>query len=232
MFKRKITKLYKTGSFSFSIFFLLTLLTGQVHAGTFTAFGPKTFQRNTGQTVIETDSFSILNPNTSYTINGSNGGLEDDGITGELVSSGKIHLNGALVIGPQNFNQNVSVISEPVALLSANNLSVELRGKPGGILVIKIVGVDNDPPTITASANIQPNAAGWNNTYVTVSFNCADAISGIQSCPAPITVITEGANQIVTGTAVDLAGNSASSSVTLNIDKTPPVLTSAASPLP
>jgi hypothetical protein len=37
-------------------------------------------------------------------------------------------------------------------------------------------------------------------------------------------VKTEGANQVVTGTAVDQAGNSASASATVNVDKTPPVL--------
>jgi hypothetical protein len=38
-------------------------------------------------------------------------------------------------------------------------------------------------------------------------------------------VTTEGANQVVTGTATDRAGNSASVSVTLNIDKSVPMLT-------
>jgi hypothetical protein len=36
-------------------------------------------------------------------------------------------------------------------------------------------------------------------------------------------VQTEGRSQVITGTATDLAGNTASASVTLNIDKTPPV---------
>ena len=228
--KRKQTNLTKGWSFVFPLLILFSFLTSLSHAGTFTAYGPKAFQRGTGNPVIETDSFSVLNPNTSYTINADNGGLVDNIITGELVSSGEIKLNGALVIGPQNFNQNVSLISEPVTLQTVNNLSVDLRGKPGGVVVIDIVGIDNDPPSITASVDIPTNATGWNNTSVTVSFDCSDAISGIQTCPAPITVNIEGANQVITGTAVDLAGNTASTSVTLNIDKTAPVITSSASP--
>jgi hypothetical protein len=55
-----------------------------------------------------------------------------------------------------------------------------------------------------------------------VSFSCSDNLSGIASCPPPISVTTEGAGQVITGTAVDKAGNSAAVSVTLNIDKTPP----------
>jgi len=85
--------------------------------------------------------------------------------------------------------------------------------------------VDNTPPTIAATVNPAPNAAGWNKTDVTVSFTCADAGSGITSCSAPVTVTTDGANQVVSATATDQAGNSAATSVTLNIDKTPPAVT-------
>jgi len=225
MFGRKNANLNKRWSCAFPFLFLLIFLAGQAHAGTFTAYGPRTFQRGTGQPVTETDSFSVLNPNTTYTLNAYNGGLLDDEITGELVSSGEIHLNGVLVIGPQNFSQNVSSIIEPVTLQTVNNLFVEVRGKPGGTLVIDIVGIDNDPPSITAFVDIPPNAAGWNNTSVTVSFDCSDAISGIQTCPPPITVNTEGANQIISGTAFDLAGNSATASVSVSIDTISPVIT-------
>jgi len=66
---------------------------------------------------------------------------------------------------------------------------------------------------------------GWNNTNVTVNYACTDAGSGIASCPQPQVVSNEGANQVVSGTATDKAGNTASASVTLNIDKTPPTIT-------
>ena len=48
---------------------------------------------------------------------------------------------------------------------------------------------------------------------------------GIANVTEDIVVTTEGENQIVTGTATDNAGNTASVDVTLNIDKTPPTLT-------
>src|SRR6185436_7052280 len=69
------------------------------------------------------------------------------------------------------------------------------------------------------------NAAGWNNTNVTVTFTCADSGSGIATCPAAATVTTEGTGLTVTGTAVDRAGNSKPLTVTLNVDKTLPVPT-------
>ena len=45
-------------------------------------------------------------------------------------------------------------------------------------------------------------------------------------------VSDEGAGQVVSGTATDKAGNTATASVTLNIDKTAPVVTASAAPAP
>jgi hypothetical protein len=85
---------------------------------------------------------------------------------------------------------------------------------------------------ITASISPPPNPAGWNNTDVTVSFACSGGTRGVASCPAPVRVDSEGSNQTVTGTTVDRAGNSASASVTVNLDKTPPGIAATASPPP
>jgi hypothetical protein len=84
--------------------------------------------------------------------------------------------------------------------------------------------IDKTPPLITALVSPATNAGGWHNGDVTVTFTCSDALSGIASCPAPVTVSTEGAGQVVSGTAVDKAGNAATTSVTLNIDKAAPSL--------
>jgi hypothetical protein len=101
---------------------------------------------------------------------------------------------------------------------------VEVRGKPGGQLTVTISGADSDLPTIRATASPASNAAAWNSTAVTVSFACADATSGVASCSPPVTVTTEGAGQVVSGKAVDLAGNIATTSITLNIDETAPTV--------
>lgn len=75
-------------------------------------------------------------------------------------------------------------------------------------------------PTIAASIAPAANGFGWHNTPVTVTFTCTNAVS----CPGPVTVSTEGAAQVVTRTAANAAGATASASVTLNLDFTPPVL--------
>jgi WD40 repeat protein len=82
--------------------------------------------------------------------------------------------------------------------------------------------VDQTPPTISASLNPQPNAQGWNNTDMTVRFSCQDALSGVASCSSPVTVSQEGKDLQVRGEAVDKAGNRSTTTVRVNIDKTPP----------
>ncbi|HVX24030.1 MAG TPA: hypothetical protein VG992_01670 [Candidatus Saccharimonadales bacterium] len=82
---------------------------------------------------------------------------------------------------------------------------------------------DKTPPTITYTLSSQPNSYGWYNSSVTVTFHCGDSLSGVASCPSPVTVSAQGENQMVNGTATDNAGNSASVTVSgINIDKTPP----------
>lgn len=84
---------------------------------------------------------------------------------------------------------------------------------------------DTIAPTITSSQNPAANAAGWNNSDVTVSFTCTDN-GVIASCTGPIPVSAEGSST-VSGTACDAAGNCASTSRTVKIDKTKPTITSS-----
>jgi FG-GAP-like repeat/FG-GAP repeat/PQQ-like domain len=86
------------------------------------------------------------------------------------------------------------------------------------------VQIDTTPPTIASSQTPPANGAGWNNSDVTVTFACADALSGVATCTFPAMVSTDGANQAVTGVAIDRAANSATASRVVNLDETPPVL--------
>ncbi|MDT0214749.1 PxKF domain-containing protein [Rothia sp. ARF10] len=85
--------------------------------------------------------------------------------------------------------------------------------------------VDKSLPTITGKATTSPNAAGWYRNPVTVEFTCTDAVSGIASCQPNATLAAEGANQ-APGTAVDKAGNKATTTVSgINVDTVAPVVT-------
>ena len=89
------------------------------------------------------------------------------------------------------------------------------------------VKLDKTNPVVSGSRAPAANAAGWNNSNVTVSFGCTDALSGIKTCTGSgsVLVSAEGANQSVSGTAVDNADNSGTGSVDgISIDKTAPAL--------
>ncbi len=102
--------------------------------------------------------------------------------------------------------------------------SAESDGGKAGPVEVKIKR-DATAPTISGSASPAHNPSGWNNTDVTVSFTCDDSLSGVASCELDATLTEEGADQSVTGTAIDHAGNTASDTVSdINIDKTAPVV--------
>src|SRR5207247_1865670 len=73
------------------------------------------------------------------------------------------------------------------------------------------------------------NANGWNNTDVQASYTASDAGSGLDTAAGdatPFTFTSEGAGQSHAFTVHDLAGNSASATVSdVNIDKTAPTIT-------
>ncbi|MGE3840547.1 MAG: chitobiase/beta-hexosaminidase C-terminal domain-containing protein [Vicinamibacterales bacterium] len=86
---------------------------------------------------------------------------------------------------------------------------------------------DTTPPLITASVSPSANGAGWHTSTVTVSFTCSDAGSGIEVCPSAITQSDEGIDVVVSGTARDYAGNTATATVTVDIDTHAPWLSVA-----
>ncbi|HEY6971188.1 MAG TPA: IPT/TIG domain-containing protein [Candidatus Angelobacter sp.] len=92
------------------------------------------------------------------------------------------------------------------------------------------LNIDKTPPTITAVVTPVPNAQGVVTAPATITFNCSDALSGVNSCPSPIQVTTAGLNQAFSGTATDKAGNSASASVTISVQTAPLAITATAAP--
>jgi uncharacterized protein len=93
---------------------------------------------------------------------------------------------------------------------------------------------DHDPqvvlltlPAATISATRAPaaNTAGWNATDVTVTFACVDPLSSLVSCPSPVTLSTEGANQSVSASAQTKGGSTVTAALDgISIDKTKPTV--------
>jgi hypothetical protein len=104
--------------------------------------------------------------------------------------------------------------------------SIDRLGNVGsGSVTVKL---DKAAPSIIGNQSPTANEHGWNNSDVAVAFTCSDTLSGIKSCTNSTTLSSEGMNQEVSGTAVDNADNSSSTTVrNINIDKTVPTLSGA-----
>jgi len=111
--------------------------------------------------------------------------------------------------------QNISGAATDIAEHSQHERSIHTSG----LTPLAICGV-----CIAA-----PNAANWNNTPSQSLFNVS-AVRLRSHALVQQVVRTDGANQVVSGTATDALGNRASASVTINLDQTPPLI-SISSPL-
>lgn len=175
---------------------------------------------------------------------------------GELlpVATGWVWLNDRELLGPQDFArerpfcrkghhfglpwrpgfgrpcETEREVQLPLSLEWDNTLTVKLLGHWHSGVQLEIVGVDNGLPLISAAVNPAANDAGWHNSDATVSFLCSDGLAGIEHCSEPVLVSEEGAEQEIAGTAVDRAGNSADTQVTVSLDKTAPTLTATIEP--
>jgi hypothetical protein len=112
---------------------LTVLLIGAVpHAAWGDAFliFDETFKRGQGRPVREVRQVIATNPDARYVVR----------VTAADVSSGRVTLNGVPLIQPSNFRRRRLVVEHDVTLTRVNELIVELRGQPGGILSVAIVG--------------------------------------------------------------------------------------------
>lgn len=91
---------------------------------------------------------------------------------------------------------------------------------------------DATAPIVQATRTPEPNEYGWNNTDVTVTYSATDAMSGVVgSATATELFSAEGASQSGSHTFADVAGNTATATITgINIDRTPPTATCSATP--
>ncbi len=100
-------------------------------------------------------------------------------------------------------------------------------------LVVQIDRTPPEPPVVSVTP--APNADGWNNGPVTVSFAGNGDVGPVQSggvtCSGSTTLTAETAGTVVSGTCTDAAGNASSArSITVKIDQTPPSVACSVDP--
>jgi hypothetical protein len=104
-----------------------------VSANMTTIFGPTQYTRSGGppQTFTATFQHCGTAPCQLVVLNGTADGRH-------RVSSGSISLNGAQIIRPRDFNQNVYRIVRPVVLADNNQLTIRLASAPGSFLTVSV----------------------------------------------------------------------------------------------
>lgn len=118
--------------------------------------------------------------------------------------------NRLIIFGGASWNEDFSILSahnDTWILLDANGI------------------MDSTPPVITPHVNPEPNAAGWNNSDVTVSWDISDSESVVTASSGcdPVTITDETVGETFTCTAIS-AGGTESQTVTVKLDKTQPVI--------
>jgi hypothetical protein len=99
---------------------------------------------------------------------------------------------------------------------------------PDCALTTKTVTLKRDatPPTVNPVPGRPPDANGWYNRALTVTFGGTDATSQIASCTQATYAGPDSPNTSVSGSCSDNAGNQTAASYALKYDATPPTVTS------
>ena len=111
------------------------------------------------------------------------------------------------------------------------SVSGSCRDKAGNQSGSSVFGFKYDAtgPSVSATPGRTPDANGWYNHLVAISFAGADATSGGVSCVAPQSYAgPDSASASVTGSCADAAGNRTTASFALKYDATGPTVTATA----
>jgi len=118
-----------------------------------------------------------------------------------------------------------SLLSSPAVV----NGTVYVGSFAGIVHALRAPVVDSSAPVIDATVSPSPNASGWNNATVNVTWKVSDPESGIASSTGcdPLVLSSETQATTLTCSAQNGVGLSASRSVTIKIDTTAPSISFA-----
>ncbi|MBL8233095.1 MAG: hypothetical protein JNL98_31645, partial [Bryobacterales bacterium] len=124
----------------------------------------------------------MLDPATTFTLQ----------ITNSTVASAVVTLNGAQILGPNDFRPVIPTITRSVSLRATNQITVEIRGAPGERFTLQITGTDDVPPSLSITS--PPDRSTVATPTVTLQGTVSDRTSGVAS------VACNGVAATVTGT--------------------------------
>jgi hypothetical protein len=194
-------------------------------------FGPKQYVRTTGKPDPFTDTFQNCENAAHYELIVQNGNPDGTG----RVSSAVVVLNGVVVLGHNDFDQQVSRITRPVTVGKNNQLTVQLASKPGDGITVSLQCVSsclavriNSPTSGSAVNQSRILVAGTISSSadeVGIAVNgIATLVQGQQFAAAGLPIVV-GAN-VLTATATNACGNQATSTELVTAGAlTPPAVT-------
>jgi hypothetical protein len=192
----------------------------------------KTFQSNADSpwSCTATDGTATTSLTVNFKID-----TDTPSVTGESTSRGPDHngwFNHALTVAFAGSDKTSGIAScSSVAYSGPDSGSASVTGTCTDVAgnvsdpATYTFKYDSTPPTVTASAARAPDANGWFNHPVAVSFGGSDATSGVDTCSSATYSGPDNATASVAGSCVDAAGNSAAGSFALKYDATPPAVT-------
>jgi catechol 2,3-dioxygenase-like lactoylglutathione lyase family enzyme len=117
------------------------------------------YERASGSPSASTDSFfGVAGAGRLIVVNGNDIDLES------RVTSAVIMLNGEKVLGPGSFDEEVTEIEIPVDLVADNTISVELRGKPGRFLTVRVKQEADVDLNITSRIHFNTNVSDYDSS--------------------------------------------------------------------
>jgi hypothetical protein len=133
---------------------------------------------------------------------------------------------------------SVSDPESPIISSTGCDPAIQIPGPTGGerrtcsatsdggtsTVTTKLIKIDATPPAVSGAASRGPDANGWYNHAVTISFSGSDATSGLAGCSQAAYKGPDNGRASVSGTCTDNAGNVGSSAVAFAYDSTPPQL--------
>ena len=115
------------------IVLLLLLGAGVANAEPDLAFGPQTYERTTGSVDTYVDQFE--SPTAGPMILVLNNGDQE----GSRIDAATVEVNGIMVVGPEDLNEQVPGLHRLVELQAGTNeIRVELMGSPGSFLTLAV----------------------------------------------------------------------------------------------